>query len=201
MISELLGQARNKLYFYLAGSLSPIRYAQTKQKMNKIRAIFDNSDYEIYDEFLNFQIDGYWLDEKLDEHYPGNMYKGLVPTLLFCLEDQNERDLVWKRIYPGQFNKEVCPILMCPDDCDFSCTIIVAEIENCGNTIRWHRLGIDESKIYKPDYKPEKIGTAVTWFEKISSFKFYKKEYKQMIKDFEKQYQKDEIQWKKRRKI
>ena len=27
MISELLGQARNKLYFYLAGSLSPIRYA------------------------------------------------------------------------------------------------------------------------------------------------------------------------------
>lgn len=48
--------------------------------MNSIRGILDKNDYEIYDDFFNFQVYGYWLDEKLEELYPGNMFKGTVPT-------------------------------------------------------------------------------------------------------------------------
>jgi hypothetical protein len=54
--------------------------------MNRIRAAVDTSDYEDKYNFLNFQIDGFWLDEKLEEIYRGDGYKGLVPTLLFSLE-------------------------------------------------------------------------------------------------------------------
>lgn len=49
--------------------------------MNKIEGILDTSDYEYWD-YINFKIDGYWLGEKLEELYPNNMYKGLIPTLV-----------------------------------------------------------------------------------------------------------------------
>ena len=106
--------------------------------MNTIKAKIDKSDYEIYDDFLNVEIDGYWLDEKLDQLYPNNFYKGLIPTLLFALEIEAEKEVVWERILPKEKSTSICPILMCPDDCDFSCTIIVAEIETSKHFIKWN---------------------------------------------------------------
>lgn len=48
--------------------------------MNKIEGIPDKSDYEGLLDFINFRIDGYWLDEELDRLYPGQMYKGLIKS-------------------------------------------------------------------------------------------------------------------------
>lgn len=159
--------------------------------MNTIKAIIDKSDYKIYDDFLNIQIDGYSLDEKLDELYPGNMYKGLIPTLLFAMEIEKEKDIVWNRIFPEENKKAVCPILMCPDDCDFSCTLIVAEIENGGHSIKWHRIGIDKTTAYEP----EKVGSTVEWFEKIGGLEFNVVQYSEMLKEFEKHFEIDKKKW------
>ena len=74
--------------------------------MNSIQGVLDRSDYEIYDDFLNFQVDGYWLDEKLEDLYSGNMFKGTVPTLLFWMEIEKEREVVWKRILPEKGKKQ-----------------------------------------------------------------------------------------------
>jgi hypothetical protein len=49
-----------------------------RTEMSKIKGQLDKSDYEIYDDFINFRIDDYWLDEKIDELYPGQSYKGLI---------------------------------------------------------------------------------------------------------------------------
>lgn len=59
--------------------------------MNSIEAIQDKSDYEDAQDFLNYKIDGYWLDEQLEALYLENMYKGLVPTLLDWMERQDEQ--------------------------------------------------------------------------------------------------------------
>lgn len=159
--------------------------------MNNIKAKIDKSDYEIYDDFMNIEIDGYWFDEKLDEIYPNRMYKGLIPTLLFAMEVDKEKEVVWSRIEPNENSREICPILMCPDDCDFSCTLIVVEIENLIDKIRWNRIGIDKTT----EYEAIKVGTNVGWFDKIGPFEFLESEYKVMIEQFRNQLEIDKEKW------
>jgi hypothetical protein len=143
--------------------------------MNTIKAKLDRSDYEIYNsDYLNYQIDEYFLDEKLEEFYPTQRYKGLVPTLSL-MEFEEESEVVWKRILPAMYQKTVCPILMCPDDCDFSCTIIVAEIESKEDSILWKKIGLDKTELHKNRLQLEQsemIGTKVNWFEKIPPLTF-----------------------------
>ncbi|MCR8556750.1 hypothetical protein KXD93_03820 [Mucilaginibacter sp. BJC16-A38] len=159
--------------------------------MNTIEAQIDKSNYEIYDDFLNIKIDGEWLDEKLDQFYPGEMYKGTIPTLLFAIEIDTESKIVWNRILPHLNTTSICPILMCPDDRDFSCTLIVAEIECINDVVKWRRIGLDTTK----DWQPENIGSEVKWFVKIPPYEFAKFEYLKMIKSFEIQFQKDKSAW------
>lgn len=78
--------------------------------MNKIEGIIDQSDYEGYWDFINFKIDGYWLDEKLDEVYPNKMYKGLIPTLVYWMEREDEKAVVWKRILPDENETTIFPV-------------------------------------------------------------------------------------------
>ncbi|MDR0443873.1 MAG: hypothetical protein LBH44_10745 [Treponema sp.] len=68
--------------------------------MNEISAVMDKSDYPIYNDFLNIQIDNKFLDEILDEKYPENNYRGLIPTLL-SMENDEENRIVWERILPN----------------------------------------------------------------------------------------------------
>jgi len=151
--------------------------------MNRIKAEIDKSEYG-YADFLNYRIDEYWLDEKLEELYPNNWYGGTIPTLSFGMEIEQEEKIVWDRILPNENEITNCPILMCPDDNDFSCTIIIAEIKNKGETIEWNRLGIDQTK----EFEPYKIKTTVNWFSKIDSLKFSKPDYLRMIEDFRKRF-------------
>ncbi len=145
--------------------------------MNSLRIEIDKSNYCSGE--LNYMIDDFWLDEKLDKLYPNRNYKGLIPTLL-GLYDIEEEKLVWDRILPKVNENSICPILMCPDDCDFCCTLIVAEVENLGSTIRWNKIGVD----YTADAK--NLGKEVEWFKNIAPFEFSEKDYMQMLLKFKK---------------
>nr|WP_315424968.1 hypothetical protein [uncultured Pedobacter sp.] len=157
--------------------------------INKIVGLLDKSDYEGYWDFINYCIDGYWLDEKIDKLYPNNMYKGLIPTLVYWMEIETEKALVWKRILPEENQTTICPILMCPYDNDFSCTLIVAEIRNCGNTIQWKRVGVDQTK----EWEPEVVGKSVQWLDKIEELNFDRKDYLLMLANFKDRLVFDEI--------
>ncbi len=157
--------------------------------MNSIKGLLDKSDYEGYYDCINFYIDDYWLDEKLDELYPGSVYKGLIPTLVYWLDRESENKVVWERILPIENEISVCPILMCPDDCDFSCTLIVAEIQNYGEFIQWKRLGIDETR----DWDAERAGTKVKWFDHFKEVNFRITDYLEMIDEFKDQLKKDKL--------
>lgn len=159
--------------------------------MNAIKCLPDKSDYEIYDDYVNFQVDGYWLDEKLDKLYPGHLLKGTVPTLLFWMEIEQESEIVWNRILPDEGQKTICPILMCPDDADFSCTLIVAEIENSGTLIKWNRMGIDQTA----NIEPERIGSTVTWFDKVEALEFSIDDYKGMLNEFKRHFERSRKNW------
>lgn len=164
--------------------------------MNKIEGIQDKSDYEDYGDFINFRIDGYWLDEKLEELYPENGYKGHIPTLLYCMEREDEKAIVWKRILPSVNETTICPILMCPDDNDFSCTLIVAEIRNCGDIIQWKQIGINKTK----EPEAEKVGSTVEWFDKVKELNFSKEDYLTMLETFRQRLTIDKLQMEDHRK-
>ncbi|NLR95077.1 hypothetical protein [Flammeovirga agarivorans] len=161
--------------------------------MNTIKVEIDTSEYGA-DDFANYRIDNYWLDEKLDELYPNKFYGGTIPTLLFGMEIPEEEKVVKKRILPEIDKTVICPILMCPDDLDFSCTLIVAEIQNCGTTIKWNRIGIDKTT----ESDPENVGSKVKWFQKMDKLEFDKHEYLKMLTDFEKYYKTDKENWEQR---
>ncbi len=158
-------------------------------RMNTIEAIQDKSDYEGYWDFLNFHMDGYWLDEKLDELYPDFGFKGLIPTLVYWMEREDEKAIVWKRILPPENETTICPILMCPDDNDFSCTLLVAEIRNCGDFIKWRRIGLDKTK----EWDPEKVGLSVEWLAKINEFNFSMRDYLTMLERFKQRLLLDKV--------
>ncbi len=158
--------------------------------MNTIKAAIDQSEYG-YDDFLDYRIGAYWLDEVLEKTYPGNWYGGLVPTLSFAMEIAAERKVVWERILPKEGIISNCPILMCPDDNDFSCTLMIAAIENKGDRIEWQRLGLDQTQ----ESETERVGTRVKWLEKIEPFVFEKQNYLQLIADFKKQFMIDQKAW------
>ena len=157
--------------------------------MNTIKGIQDQSDYEGNYDYVNYRIDGYWLDEKLEELYPGNMYKGLIPTLVYWMEIDSEKKVVWDRILPKDNEVAMCPILMCPDDCDFSCTLIIAEIHSFSEVVQWKRIGVDETR----EWGVEKVGTKVKWFDDFPVLNFRKNDYQKMLDIFQEQCKKDEI--------
>ncbi|EGK00146.1 hypothetical protein [Dysgonomonas gadei] len=156
--------------------------------MNLIKAELDKSDYNDSWFFLNYRIDSFWLDEELDNLYPGSLYKGLIPTLLYGLMDKEE-EIVWKTILPSKGEISVCPILMCPDDYDFSCTLIVVEIENYGSFIQWKQLGIDK----RTKWFDDEIRYDINWLPELQSLNFEFKDYQKMIQDFQEQYRLDKL--------
>lgn len=64
---------------------------------------------------------------------------GLLPAWTGELEWQAENRFIWELI-----DSEEClnvPILVCEDDCDLSCIVIVARIRKEKDTVHWEKLG------------------------------------------------------------
>ena len=155
--------------------------------MNQIQVKYEKSEYS-NEPHLTINVDGKPLDKILHELYPDKNLIGLVPTLLDWLEDPKERKLVWERFESKQ--KEVVPILMCPDDIDLWCTIVNVEVEKTESSVKWLRIGIDSGN---SDNMPDSIGTTVEWFDKIEPMEFEKAEYEKFGSDFKTEIDKDEI--------
>ncbi|MES2764220.1 MAG: hypothetical protein V4677_18530 [Bacteroidota bacterium] len=165
--------------------------------MNKIEANIDKSDYENYPDFLNIYIDNKPLDELIDSIQTDKSIKGTIPTLVFGMDTESEEKVVWDRFLPKEGSTTYCPILMCPDDCDFYCICIVAEIQNTGNTIIWSRVGDDRSEVREA----ESVGTSVKWYPNFEKLEFNKEEYLKVFSDFKNKFESDkaanDLRWKK----
>ncbi|SNR14700.1 hypothetical protein [Tenacibaculum jejuense] len=155
--------------------------------MNQIQAKFEKSEYNDQPH-LTINIDGNPLDKILHELYPDKNLIGLVPTLLDWLSDHEERTIVWERFESNQ--KQIVPILMCPDDVDLWCVVINVEIEKTEHSVKWLRMGLD---IGGPNNMPNSIGTNVEWFDKIEPYEFDKTSYEQFTSIFRNEIYKDEI--------
>ena len=146
-----------------------INIISTKTYLNS----FSNKNFYI------IKIDGKSLEDIILENQP-EIIRGIVPTLLNWLENQEESKVVWERLMPGEFQKSNLPILMCSDDVDFWCTLIMVEVEQDENYIYWNRFGLEISNAMTPN----EIGKEIKWFQGIPPLVFEKENYENVMEEF-----------------
>ena len=146
---------------------------------NYIKAELKKTEYSNA-EHLAITVDGRQLDQIINDFYPEGSYLGLVPTLLDWLYNERERSVVWDRIKTGENSRQIVPILMCPDDCDFSCTIILADVVCKDNKVIWERLGVDNTALRGG----KTIGEVIQWLDKIKPMVFPREEYQECVQTF-----------------
>src|SRR5690606_15043967 len=82
------------------------------------------------------------------------------------LNDDDEFRLVWDRIYSTAPEwQSIVPLLVCPDDLDLTCTVIVAEQCATEGSVIWKRFGLLRDLITLTE-------PAVEWYPDIRSVEF-----------------------------
>ncbi len=146
--------------------------------MNTIKAlkyIGRKEQYELQDvAILNYNIDGIWLDEALEQKYPNERINELIPSLLYKFDDDKVIKFVSDTIFPKSNQTTICPILTCNQGCGLKCTNVVAEIENKGDTIIWKRLGLCAMG----------LDETTQWLDSFSNLEFTFEEYNNLLEDF-----------------
>ncbi|MNP22713.1 hypothetical protein D3C76_1153970 [compost metagenome] len=113
---------------------------------------------------------------------------GLIPTLIDWISLDEERKLVIQA-FDLEEEIKVLPILMCPDDCDLSCTIVVAEVVTSNEQVKWNRIGIDTNNPKELIKKNRFLNTGVKWLSRIPRMTFSKDDYRSLGKIYKPQEQ------------
>lgn len=121
-------------------------------------------------------IDGIPLDIYLHRLYPENNFEGLVPTIVDWVSHEKDSAFVLSRHRSSKAFVRL-PLLMCPDDCDVWCTLLIADVERDGTTVYWHRIGIDQTTAEEITADYELIGNRVEWLNKAAAMSFSQKKY------------------------
>jgi len=146
---------------------------------NSINAVVGRSEF-VEEKHLLIQIDGISLDELLDRFHPEKEIRGLIPAWLDWMEFPQHRRETLRRLTASEADL-VVPLLMCPDDLDFSCSLIVAEVRQEKDCVWWNRVGMNRQDLWE---FPEQLGKDVEWFKEIPPFEFEKTEYRQCVQKF-----------------
>lgn len=132
-------------------------------------------------------VDNIQLDEYLQKLTTDNELVGLVPTLLDWAYREEERKIIWDRILPADGQTSICPILMCPDDLDFGCDIVVAEIKRDKELVYWNRFGEDNT--LNRFLFPDKLGNTVNWFGNGRQLTFSLTDYRECLATFDNHFE------------
>lgn len=115
-----------------------------------------------------------WFDDKLEEDT-----LGLALAQIWLL-DEDEDKLAWERINQLDENSStIVPVLVCSDDMDFACNVIVVEQFVQNGVVKWVRAGQSLSTELQ-------VGSTVEWYPQdkspLASFKL--DEFKQALIKF-----------------
>ena len=130
--------------------------------------------------YYDLLVDGHPLESLALELNPGLFQPGLVPTLLNWLRDENERNAVWTRIKPDVDSVSVCPVLMCSEDIDLHCTLMVVEIKSYPDSVVWTKMAAGHSMADYPDYD----FTDLSWVPNWNALEFTTENYDNVLEKF-----------------
>lgn len=156
--------------------------------MNKL-SIIDIED-DIYSEttYSGLAVDDVQLDDWLarfvdnpNEKLKVNTIKGLWFSLNIDL--YSDTKLVWR--YLGQLQQQAIsyvPLLVCPDDVDLSCTVVVTEQQALNDKIVWKRFGFVLGKV------EEQNSDAIEWLDNVPELIFNKDNFIEVFSEFKKEF-------------
>lgn len=147
--------------------------------MSNLLSITSHKSKYSFGFYPTFAVDGMPLEVWLPrhnreaEHHLVSAHSGL-----YCDDDTY---LVWDRIYstaPGW--ETLVPLLVCPDDLDLTCTVIVAEQHADEHYVQWRRFGLlrDLITLQSP---------AVDWYASVPSLIFERSHFQSVLDAFRKQ--------------
>ena len=114
--------------------------------MNHIDVIVKNYEKTEYVEYEP-AIDGCALSEWLDRYTADSNdkqinfirpFSNLIPAWSYALDWYGDVLFTWKLL---EMDEAPVPLLMCEDDADYSCVVIVAEVEKKDDYVYWNRIG------------------------------------------------------------
>jgi hypothetical protein len=150
--------------------------------MNIIKAVNRTSKY-CNSPHLVITLDGNPLDEIIYAATQDDLNLGLISALDRCFSNPADSELAWNRILPQDGQTSVAPILVCPDDLDFHCTVVVALVTATPETIQWSKLGFDLS-LERPTSDPD--SPTIQWLSNVGPFKVLKADYLSFLSDCKK---------------
>jgi hypothetical protein len=119
-------------------------------------------------------IDGFpieiWIKGVISDHLGEDKTNHLVPAQGWLIHEDELRS-AWKLLLPQEEDSSTfVPILICPDDVDLACTVVVVEQVVNGEKIIWGRFGRAVNVI-------NGIVTSVRWSKLEQSAEFSKEEF------------------------
>lgn len=145
--------------------------------LNTIKAELSKSDY-VKSKHLMIFIDDIRFDKWLSNKLGNEDFLNLIPTWLGWLVNPEEQEYIWNKTCLCKREKVILPILVCPDDLDFSCTVIVCEVQFNVSVVQWLKIGIDKTGF------PTYIGETIEWFENIPPLEFLRSQYEECLNKF-----------------
>ena len=128
---------------------------QIKYVMNKVSAAMHQSRHAT-SEHPVLAIDDVpieqWLKSRLLDLTDEDTINGLVPAQGWLM-DEDELTIAWNLLTPVQMHSAdpsistVVPLLICPDDMDLSCTVIVVEQTVDPENVTWKRFGLGRDSV------------------------------------------------------
>ncbi|WP_241090697.1 MULTISPECIES: hypothetical protein [Pseudomonas syringae group] len=150
-----------------------------RHKMINLLSVASHKAKYSIDFYPTFAIDGVPIEVWLPRQNPdAEFHLVSAHAGLYCDEDTS---LIWDRIYstaPGW--KALVPMLVCPDDLDLSCTVIVAEQCAREHEVQWIRFGLLRDPITQEN-------PSVDWFDAIPCLTFDRSHYHRVLDAFRKQ--------------
>jgi len=139
--------------------------------MNRIEARSVRSKF-LAEPHLSVIVDGVPLDVAL-----GTRAEGLVSALLGWFHRAEDCEVPWARILPESGCTGYAPILICPDDLDLVCDVVVVEVVAESDVIRWDKIGFDASPVGA-------VGSIVRWDPAWGMYRFRREEYEACLAVF-----------------
>jgi hypothetical protein len=100
----------------------------------------------------------------------------LVPAQTW-LYDEDESRIAWELLEPTHEGSTVVPMLVCPDDMDLNCTVVVVEQIVDKQTVEWRRFGLSINHI-------NSVVTSVRWSESEQCAIFDRTQFEEAVLDF-----------------
>lgn len=123
-------------------------------------------------------VDGIGIEQWIAQHLEYELGAMLGLSLIWLL-DEEEEALAKRRFAPGEDDTStLVPLLVCGDDMDFDCTVLMVEQVVANGVVTWARFGLSVSGGLE-------VGVQTRWMEGCKPVSFAVSDFQRALRHFE----------------